>query len=167
MAIARDYPDDFVDKALALAATIGIRPAARQLEIPFQTLDRWTKHPEAAARWSELRRIHAPKWRERAAVPLEQLVDEYSEALAKALAKADRAIEEMDPKDLGNFIRSIAVAQGVAADHVGKLRGQPTHVTEVNVNVPQLEQAMQKLLNEAETVDGSAEELPELPQETP
>jgi hypothetical protein len=158
---SRDYPPELIDKALALAATIGLRSAAEQLAIPYPTVQAWTKHPRNAERWAELRRIHAPKWRERAAIPLEELVDSYSEKLVKALQKADESLEKMEPRDIPNYIRSIAVAQGVAADHVAKLRGQPTHVTQVNFNAPQLEQAMQELLNQA--VDSTAEELPALP----
>ena len=129
----RDYPEDFVLKALELAAAIGQRPAAEQLEMPYETLHSWTKMPEHAERWSELRRVNAPKWRARAAVPLEDLVDEYAELQAKALKKAGKAVDEMDPKDVGNFLRSIAWAQSSAADQANRLRGHATHVHEHRV----------------------------------
>lgn len=157
---SRDYPDDFVDKALELAAAIGIRPAARQLSIPVSTLDVWTKQPDHLERWAELRRVHAPKWRARAAITMEQLVDEYALLEAKALEKAKEALPDLDPRDVANFVRSIAVAKGVTADHVGKLRGQPTQIVEHTVNAERLEAAMAKLLEEAETVEGTATELP-------
>jgi hypothetical protein len=157
---SRDYPPEVVDKALELAAAIGIRPAAQQLEIPYQTIHGWTRHPDFTERWSEHRRVNAPKWRDRAAIRLEELVDEYSAALAAAVERADEAIESMDPRDLGNFIRSIAVAQGIAADHVAKLRGQPAQVHELHANVRQLEAALETLRLEAgQAIDTTAEEL--------
>ena len=158
----RDYTVDFVDKALELAAAIGQRPAARQLEIPYETLKAWTKHPDNAERWSELRRLNAPKWRARAAVPLEDLVDEYAELQAKALKKAGKAVDEMDPKDVGNFLRSIAWAQSSAADQANRLRGHATHVHEHRItDVTRLDAAMEQLRLEAAKadVDSTAEEI--------
>lgn len=164
MATARDYPEDTVHKALELAAAIGIRAAGRSLEIPEKTIRNWASNPAYSERWAELRRVNAPKWRARAAVPLEDLVDEYAVTLAEALRIAHDQITELDPKDLGNFIRSIAVAHGVASDHVGKLRGQPTQIVEHTVNAERLEAAMTALLEEAKTIEGSAVEVepPEL-----
>jgi hypothetical protein len=153
---SRLYPPAFVDKALELASAIGMRSAARALEMPYSTLERWTKHEDYAARWSELRRDHAPRWRARAAATMEELVDEYAQLEAKTLVEASGAVDKLDRRDVGNFLRSIAVAKGVTADHVSKLRGQPNVIVERRYDAAALEQAMQQLLD-------SAEELPELP----
>jgi len=152
MPISRDYPEDFVDKALELAAAIGIRPAARQLEVSEGTIRGWTKHPEALERYAELRKQNAPKWRERAAATLEELVDGYTKLEVDAMEKAAAAIDELEPRDVANFLRSVAVAKGVNADHVAKLRGQPNVVVERRIDAAQLEQAMAALLG-AGTVD--------------
>ena len=154
--ISRDYPEDFVNKALELAAAIGIRPAARQLEVSEGTIRGWTKHPEALERYAELRKHNAPKWRERAAATLEELVDGYTQLEVDAMEKAAGAIEHLEPRDVANFLRSVAVAKGVTADHVAKLRGQPDRIIERRVDAAQLEQAMAKLLG---TVDVDAEDI--------
>lgn len=156
MPISRDYPADFVDKALELAAAIGIRPAARQLEVNEATIRGWTKHPEAVERYADLRKHHAPKWRERAAATLEELVDGYTQLEVDAMEKAAGAIEHLEPRDVANFLRSVAVAKGVTADHVAKLRGQPSQIVERRIDAAQLEQAMAALLG-AGTVDADAE----------
>ena len=158
-----EYDDDFKLKALELAAAIGQRPAARQLQIPAGTVQEWCKHPKYVERYSELRKQQAPKWRERAAATLEELVDGYTQLEVDALSKAAEVIEknELEPRDVANFLRSVAVAKGVTADHVAKLRGQPTHIVERRADPVQLEQAMAKLLN---SVESTAEELPPAPE---
>jgi hypothetical protein len=163
---SRDYPDDLVQKALELGAAIGIRPAAKQLEVPFQTIHGWTKHPDYAPRWAELRHQHAPAWRKRMAATLEELVDDYTAYEAKVLEDVTgRDLEKLETRDVGNLLRSVAVAKGVTADHVGKLRGQPDVVVERRVDAAQLEQAMQRLLEQAPAVDSTAEEI--TPDELP
>ena len=155
------YTQDVIHKTLELAAAIGVKPAAKQMDIPRGTVDSWTRQPQYSELWAELRRLNAPKWHARAAVPLEDLVDEYGETLAKALKRATRQLDEIPPRDLGNFIRSIAVAHGVASDHVGKLRGQPTQVVEHVHSAERLEKGMQLLLEQAAAIDSTAEEIPE------
>jgi hypothetical protein len=152
------YPPEVKEKALELAAAIGIVAAGERLDIPFQSIHRWTQHPDYSERWVELRRVNAPKWRARAAVKLENLVDEYGELQAKALRRANEEVDELPAKDVGNFLRSVAWAQSTAADQAGRLRGQPAQIVEHRVNSEQLEASMQRLLSEA--VDSTAEEVP-------
>ena len=156
---SREYPPEIVDKALELGAAIGVNAAARQLAIPRGTIDGWTRHPDYSQRWAELRRVNAPKWRERAAIPLEDLVDSHGKLLAKAMKRAEENIDELEPKDLGNFIRSVAWAQSAAADAAGKLRGQPTHIVEHTHSAAQLETGLRRLLEEATAIDSTAEEI--------
>lgn len=160
---SRDYPEEFVQKALELGAAIGMRPAARQLEFPYATLEKWTKHPDYAARWSELRLQHAPAWRKRMAASLEELVDDYTDLQAEVLVKTKDEFKNLEPRDLGNLLRSLAVAQGITADHVGKLRGQPDVIVERRIDARQLEEAAMALLA---TVDheGPVTELPPAPE---
>ncbi len=167
-----EYTPELKDKALELAATVGYRAASKQLDVAWQTIQGWAKHPANVERWAELRRNNAPVWRSRAAATMEELVDEYTDLEAHALTKAKGAFDQLEPRDVGNFLRSVAVAKGVTADHVGKLRGQPTHIIEQRADPAQLEKAMMKLL---ESVDSTAEDITdadaelapaELPQET-
>lgn len=159
---SRDYPPEVVDKALELGATIGVSAAARRLAIPRGTVDQWTRHPDYVERWAELRRINAPKWRERAAMTMEELVDEYASVEADALDKAKQQLPELEPRDMANFLRSVATAKGITADHVGKLRGQPAVIVEHTINAERIEQAMTALLKVAdETVEGTAVEVTE------
>jgi hypothetical protein len=151
------FPVEVKLKALELAAAIGFRPAGERLKIEEATIRSWSKHPDFAERWSEFRRVNAPKWRARAAEKLEDLVDEYGELQAKALRRANEEVDELPAKDVGNFLRSVAWAQSSAADQAGRLRGQPTQVVEHRVNSEQLEASMQRLLSEA--VDSTAEEI--------
>ena len=168
---SRDYPESFVLKALELAAAIGFRPAARQLEINEATIRNWTRQADYVEKWSELRKHNAPKWRERAAATLEELVDGYTQLEVDALKEATKALEKLEPRDVATLLRSVAVAKGVNADHVAKLRGQPDKVVEHRLDVGQLEQAMQELLEQANPTDSTAEEItdavPELTEETP
>jgi hypothetical protein len=163
----KDYTPELKDKALELAASIGLKAAGTQLGVPWQTIQTWAKHPDNAERWSELRRIHAPAWRARAAIPLEDLVDEYGELQAKTLRKAAKLVDEdkLEPKDVGNFLRSIAWAQNSAGTQANQLRGHATHVTEHRiVDVAKLDAAMEQLALEAAKtpydVESSAEEIP-------
>jgi hypothetical protein len=164
---SRDYPDEFVYKALELAATTSTRSAAEALEMPESTLRHWTTQPDYQERWVELRRINAPKWRERMAVPLEDIVDSYAELERKALEKAQTALENLDPKDVGNFLRSISWAKNHTAEAAGKLRGQPSQVVEHRVTAGQLEKGLaelEQLAKAAAAVESTAEELPALPE---
>jgi hypothetical protein len=153
----KDYTPELKDKALELAASIGLKAAGTQLGVPWQTIQTW----------AELRRIHAPAWRARAAIPLEDLVDEYGELQAKTLRKAAKLVDEdkLEPKDVGNFLRSIAWAQNSAGTQANQLRGHATHVTEHRiVDVAKLDAAMEQLALEAAKtpydVESSAEEIP-------
>lgn len=158
----RNYPEDVKLKALELAATLSCREAARQLDIPRGTLQKWIKHPDYAERYATMRKENAPKWRERAAATLEELVDGYTQLEVDALKNAAQALEsgKMEPRDVANFLRSVAVAKGVNADHVAKLRGQPNIIVERRADPVQLEQAMAALLAQTVDHDGEPEELP-------
>jgi hypothetical protein len=164
------YPDDVIEKALTLAATIGIRPASRELQIPHQTISAWTSKPAWSERWADLRKHDAPKWRERAAATLEELVDGYTAIEVAALERAQQALGELEPRDVGTFVRSIATAKGITAEHVAKLRGQPDKVVEHRYDADKLESAMAKLLEsvagEAEEITDAVEALPAPPEET-
>ncbi len=157
-----EYTPELKDKALELAAVIGYRPASLQLDIAWQTIQGWAKHPDYVERWAELRRNNAPVWRSRAAATMEELVDEYTDLEAHALTKAKGAFDQLEPRDVGNFLRSVAVAKGVTADHISKLRGQPTHIIEQRADPAQLEKAMLAILD---TVNSDAVELDDEIQE--
>jgi hypothetical protein len=154
------FTDAERDKALQLAAVIGIRPAARQLKMSYCTLRDWTvKQPK---RWAEIRKVEAPAWRERIAVPLEDLVSEYVDVQKELLEQLRGKREDLDTRDISTALRSVSVAMGIGSDKVEKFRDRPDHTVEHKISAEQLERAMERLLTEGETVDSTAEELPAL-----
>jgi hypothetical protein len=153
----RKYSDEAVEQALELASVIGIREAAKQLGINPSTLSAWTRSPTWLQRWSELRKHNAPKWREKIAVPMEDLVSRYVALQERLVEKFEEEVDNLDPRDLGNSLRSLAVAMGVTTDKAERLRDRPDTVVEHKISAAQLERAMERLLGES--VDSTATEI--------
>lgn len=154
--MAKKRSEQEIETALTLAATIGIRPAAAQLNIPQATVHAWTRdQPE---RYAEIKTELAPKWRARAAAATENTVDSLAELEQAAIDKLAEDLTHLEPKEVSGALKNITVAKGINSDHVAKLRGQPSVTVEHTVNMPQIDQAIGLLLNRG-AVDAEAVEL--------
>jgi hypothetical protein len=157
---------------LALATIGNSEEASRQLKrqgyrIPARTLRDWQERYHE--RYIELRTEAAPYWRERAAATLEDLLPQLTEAQQLYLDRAIETASETKGSEAARAVKDLNIATGVTIDKVNALRGQPTRTIEHRYDVGQLDQALLKLLEEAEAeapvTDAEVVEdpLPELP----
>jgi hypothetical protein len=155
------YSEVEVEKALIAAATLGIRPAARELDMPVATLYQWTQQqPE---RYAEIKTEEAPKWRARAAAGFEDIVEGLTEAENKILTRLQDRVDKLDDKDLARTLKDVSTSKGINSQHVHQLRGQPAQVIEHKVNLTLVQKAIEQL-EKPDSVDSTAVEVePSLP----
>lgn len=148
-----NYSEDEVRAALELSATIGIKPASRELKIGRATIYRWIdRHAEL---WSDLN-SGKEKHRFGFAAQLEHLAERYAGAEHDALERIEEKLDEgdLDAKELAALVKAMGSSRGVAAAGARAARGDHD-VVEHQINFPQLERAMQALL-EVGTQQGRA-----------
>jgi hypothetical protein len=150
------YSEVEIEKALIAAATLGIRPAARELEIPESTIrGMLNQDPE---RYAELKAQEAPKWRARAAAEIEDVVSDLTDLERLAAGRLRERLEKVEDKDLARTLKDISTSKGINAQHVANLRGQPTEVHEHRFSLEVVQKAIASIETTAEEV-----ESPELP----
>jgi hypothetical protein len=142
-------------KASRLMAEDGLQP------VPPSTLDHWKKvaHPE---RYEQLR----TEWEKRrdldAAERMDALVSRALDIEEEILEKTAEKVDKIDPRDLANAFKNLAIGSGVLQDKSDRLRGKPAVVVEHQHNLlPQIERALAELEREAmeaETVDAEVVE---------
>lgn len=139
------YPDQIARSGLELAATIGIRPAARELGISTTTIIKWQRRfPQ---HWSDLRAGKMEAFQQGFASRLEDLADRYAEDEHKALDRAETLIPVSDPKETAALIRAMAAGRGIATAGARAARGEPGSISQLNINFADLEQAIDALVN--------------------
>jgi transposase-like protein len=131
---------------LELAATIGIYAAARELQVSPTTLYRWQRnHPKEL---SDMRAGEKEAFKHGFAQRLEDLADKYTEAEDQALEKVIEKIEagNLDAKELAALIKAMGSSRGVATVGARATRGEDQQNSTLNINFPNLEAAMERLL---------------------
>lgn len=143
------YPEEFQRAALELAAVVGIRAAGRQLHISKTSITRWVE--DHAEYWSELRSGNVEAQKVGFAQRLEDLAENYTATEQDAIERAQELLADgdLDAKELAALIKALGSSRGVATAGARAIRGEDRTAQEVNVNFPQLERAMEALLNGA------------------
>lgn len=142
------FSEDDRKAALELAATVGVKPAAEHLGVARASIYRWIDmYPRY---WSDLKAGDREAQRRNIAGQLENLADRYAAAEHDALDRAEELLPHSGAKEVAALIRAFAGGRGVAASGARQMRDEDRELTEVTINVPQLEQAMQALLKQAD-----------------
>lgn len=144
--IRREWTDAQKQDALRLAASIGTRPAARELDLSTASLFKWKRDfPEL---WSSLTAGTAEDDRtKRFASRLEDLADTYADLEVEAIDRAAKLIPRAEAKELAALMKGLSTGRATAITGARNVRGEPDSTTELNINFPALEQAMEVLLN--------------------
>jgi hypothetical protein len=134
--------------ALELAATVGVLPASKHLNVSRQSIYRWmAEYPKL---WSDLRANDPNAGRRGLAMRLEDLADRYRAAEHDLLDRVeDELIAKADPKEAAALMKAMGSSRQAAVAGVRSISGEPeTH--EHNINFPALEAAMERLLEGAQ-----------------
>ncbi|MDP9143763.1 MAG: hypothetical protein M3N43_03555 [Actinomycetota bacterium] len=142
-------------KASRLMKEDGLTP------IPPSTLDHWKKNAHVA-RYEQLR----AEWEKRrdldTAERMDALVSRALDIEEDILEKTAEKVDKIDPRDLANAFKNLAIGSGVLQDKSDRLRGKPAGVIEHRHDVYHwVEQEIAKLEREAleaETVDAEVVE---------
>lgn len=145
---AREFLPEEKKAALEYAAVHGIRAAGRAFDVSHTTILSWEdEFPEL---WSELRAGTEEAHKIGFARRLEDLAEGYAGVERAALERAEHLIPGANAKELAALVKAMGSARGVATTGARTVRGDPDNVTEVQINFPQLEKAMERLLDQAE-----------------
>jgi hypothetical protein len=140
----RVYTEAERHAALELAATVGVRPAARQLGCHPKSLRDWMKrYPKY---WSDLRAGDPAAFKKGFSYRLEDLADRYAEAEHDLLERVEgELIAKSDPKEAAALLKAMGSSRQAAVAGARTISGDP-EVHEHNINFPELEKAMERLL---------------------
>lgn len=144
MSGTQSYSEAEHHAALELAATVGVSAAARQLGLQRKQLYRWReKYPQL---WSDLSAGDPTVGRRRIAQSLETLADRYASAEHDLLDSIeDGVIKAKDAKDAAALLKGMSSGRAAAIAGARTISGDP-EVHEHNINFPQIEAAMERLL---------------------
>lgn len=146
------YTDDERRAALEMAAAHGRRAAIRHLGISTSTFQKWTeRYPDL---WSALRANDREAQKKRYAQNLEDLADSYAATEFEAIERAERLIKTADAKETAALIKAMGSSRGAAAVTAQRARGELVEHHEHHIDFPQIEAAMERLL------ESSAPQLP-------
>jgi hypothetical protein len=129
-------------KASRLMAEDGLQP------VPPSTLDHWKKvaHPE---RYAQLR----VEWEKRrdldAAERMDALVSRALDIEEEILEKTAEKVDEIDPRDLANAFKNLAIGSGVLQDKSDRIKGKPAAAIEHRLEVAQIDRMLAQLEAEA------------------
>jgi hypothetical protein len=129
-------------KASRLMAQDGLQP------IPASTLDHWKKvaHPE---RYEQLR----AEWEKRrdldAAERMDALVSRALDIEEEILEKTAEKVDKIDPRDLANAFKNLAIGSGVLQDKSDRIKGKPAAAIEHRLDVAQIDRMLAQLEAEA------------------
>lgn len=139
------YDETEKKAALELAAAMGRRAAIRELGISSSTFQRWTEeYPEF---WSDLRAGDPDVQKRRFAQRLEDLADRYLSAEHAVLERVEEhLIKSADAKEAAALMKAMGSSR-MAATTGSRQIVPEAEVVEHNINFPQLEQAMERLLS--------------------
>lgn len=134
--------------ALELAAAVGPKPAAQHLGIARASIYRWINmYPRE---WSDLRAGDPEAQKRGIATRLEDLADRYAAAEHDMLDRVeDTLIGNADAKEAAALLKAMGSSRQTATVGARAARGDDHDIHEHNINFPQLEAAMELLLNGA------------------
>lgn len=159
-ATTKRYTEEEHKAALELAATIGPRAAARELEIERRSLYRWMeKYPKF---WSDLRAGDPAAHKRNVAGRLEELADRYRGAEHDLLDRVEETIipKLADPKEAAALLKAMGSSRQAAIAGARVISGEPDQV-EHTINFPAIEAAMERLLGASPAqpaIEGTATE---------
>lgn len=132
---------------LELAASIGISQAGRHLGISRKTIYTWIdKYPKL---WSDLKANDPNAGRRGIAQKLEDLADRYGASENDLLQKIeDGELAPKDAREAAALLKAMSSGRHAAVAGVRTISGE-AEVVEHNINFPQLEKAMQAILDQA------------------
>lgn len=134
--------------ALELAASVGVKPAAEQLGVPRGTIYRWINfYPQL---WSDLRAGDPEVQRKGIARRLDDLAERYTDTEHEILDKIETMLASgatLDAKSLAALVKSVGSSRHGATVGARAVLGEPDRV-EHTINFPQIEQAMERLLEQ-------------------
>lgn len=145
----RNFTQEDRRAALRLAISIGRRAAVRQLGISSASFQRWTEME--AEYWSSLRAGDPEQQQAQFAGRLEDLAEQYVDAELDALERAQKLIKTADAKETAALIKAMGSSRGLATVNARATRGQDADKLDVNINFPQIEQALERILDTAGT----------------
>lgn len=139
------YTEEERHAGLELAATVGPRAAARQLDVSVKTLYRWMdRYPKL---WSDLRAGDPTAHRRGFAHRLEDLADRYAASENDLLDEIDDGkLKPTDAREAAALIKAMGSSRQAAVAGARVVSGDPDQVVEHQINFPALEQAMERLL---------------------
>lgn len=142
---AKAYTEGDRKAALELAAAVGVRPAARHLDVHPSTIYKWIElYPRL---WSDLRAGDPKAAKHRIAQNLEDLAQRYADAESDLLERVeDELIKNADPKEAAALLKAMGSSRQAAVAGARTISGEP-EVHEHNINFPELEAAMERLLS--------------------
>lgn len=134
--------------ALELAAAVGPKAASRHLGIARASIYRWIDlYPQ---QWSDMRAGDPEANRRGIARRLEDLASRYGEAEHELLDRVqDKLIKTADAKEAAALIKAMGSSRQTATVGARATLGEP-EVVEHNINFPQIERAMEQLLNQSQ-----------------
>jgi transposase-like protein len=142
----RSYSEEDKKAALRLAATIGLRPACRELDIAKSLLAKWQQqYPEL---WSDLRAGRADQFRENFTQRLEELAVDYADTEQRLVDRALKILDEADARETATLIKAIGSSRQGATITARQARGEPDKTLQLNIDFPMLEAAMERILNQ-------------------
>lgn len=144
----KEYTEEERKAGLELAATIGISAAARHLDVTRKTIHRWaTRYPQF---WSDLRAGDPTAHRKGFAYRLEDLADRYTGAEHDLLDDIeDGKLQPKDAREAAALLKAMGSSRQAAVAGARTVSGDPDQIVEHTVNFPALEQAMERLLDQA------------------
>lgn len=152
---AKVYTEAEKKAALELAASIGLKPAADELGIGRATIFRWRN--QMPAYWHSLLTGDQAAQQHKIADNLEDLADAYAQGERIALERIVELLEAedeegkpaLDAKEIAALTKAMGSSRGVANAGARAVRGNDQPSLSINVNILELEKAMERLLSGA------------------
>lgn len=153
-------------RAVELAAVHGITSTAEKLGLELKTLESWC-YRSHRKQYAEFREGKMSEWRSSFAAGMEDLAEKYGEAETLAVEQALKLLRsgDVDAKEIAALVKSMGSSRATAASTAHRARGDADSKSELEINFPALEQAMEALLGRkgpTPVIDVTSHEL-ELP----
>ena len=165
--VARRYTQEQIDYGLAVVALFAGsgEKASEELAkegkpIPKSTLQAWKNHPDG--RYDRVCKLVQDKLADKIAARAESVAIAAADVELKILERIDQTYGSLDAKDLPGALRNVTTTKSLNVEKVvNPFRGRPSHITETRDATQLLASLARKLGLAAETVEGTATELPD------
>lgn len=148
-------------RAVELAAVHGAKATADKLGIKPKTLENWC-YRKYRKQYAEFREGKMSEWRSAFAANMEDLAEQYGEAEKLAVEEALKLLRsgDVDAKEIAALVKSMGSSRATAASTAHRARGEHDHKDVLEINFPQLEQALELARQQLGDVDSTVVELP-------